>query len=379
MDIERSLRGKGPWLVVTTCVIGLAGGALAFAAPKGLPDQEAARSDRSCLEGATSLVVKATGRERDFVLEAPGQVIDASGVTWIGSGSESTLVGFEGEHPTCFSGGAEGAILDGGFQLDAMYECTPEHCPGGQCPRPCYAYHSAAGLGPDAGGLQIVEDVQIRRTGDGISLQTSAARDVIARRVYMFEIHDDAFESDFGLAGFTAEDNLVDGAYTAFAMRMRDSATGDQRDELWTIRANLIRLRQFPNGYKQRPGHGNVFKLDKSPNEPRFRMTGNTVVVGPDTGGRTLFPPVSRVEQCSENLYLFVGTNEQWQDALASDEIADGGNNGERLAALNERFPGCFDVRIRTSGMSEDDFLATEGWFDAVNRWKAEHVAGLVG
>ncbi|NNF13745.1 MAG: hypothetical protein HKN72_11000 [Gemmatimonadetes bacterium] len=360
-------------------MIGLAGAALAFATPGGVADQKAAALDGSCLEGTTSSIVKATGRERDFVVDAPGQVIDASGVTWIGSGQESTLVGFEGEHPTCFSGGAEGAILDGGFELDAMYECTPDHCPDRQCPRPCYAYHSAAGLGPDAGGLQIVEDVQIRRTGDGISLQTAASRDVIARRVYMYEIHDDAFESDFGLAGFTAEDNLVDGAYTAFAMRMRDSATEDQRDELWTIRDNLIRLREFPNGYRQRPGHGNVFKLDNSPNEPRFRMTGNTVVIGPDTGGQTLFPPVSRVEECRENLYLFVGTEGQWQDALVSDNLADGGNNGERMAALNQSFPGCFEVRIRSSGMSEDDFLATEGWSDAVDRWKAEHVAGLIG
>lgn len=368
---------RGPWLFTVTCALGLIGGALAFEARGGV-DRGHAQADPSCLDGTASSVIRATGRERDFVLDRPGQVVDASGVSWIGSGSESTLVGFEGEHPTCFSGGREGAILDGGFQLDAMYECTPEHCPDGQCPRPCYAYHSAAGLGPDAGGLQIVEDVQIRRTGDGISLQTAAARDVIARRVYMYEIHDDAFESDFGLAGFTAEGNLVDGAWTAFAMRMRDSATGDQRQVLWTIRDNLIRLHQFPNGYKQRPGHGNVFKLDKSPNEPRFRLTGNVVVVGPDTGGRTLFPPVSRVEECSQNLYLFVGSDRQWQDALASDDIADGGTNGQRLAALNEKFPGCFDVRVRTSDISEEEFLAAEGWYVEVNRWKAEHVAGRI-
>lgn len=365
------------WLAIGTCLIGAGGSALAFAATRGTPVQQVARVYASCLDGATS-IVKATGRERDIVLDTPDQVIDASGVTWIGSGSETTLVGFEGDHATCFSGGVEGAVLDGGMPYDAMYECTREHC-GGECPTPCYAYHSAAGLGPDVGALQIVEDVQIRRSGDGISLETAAARDVIARRLYMYDIHDDAFESDFGLAGFTIEDNLVDGAWTAFAMRLRDDAPGDQSDELWTIRNNLVRLQAFPNGYKQRPGHGNVFKLDKSPNEPRFRMTGNTIVLGPDTGGRSLFPAVSRVEECADNVYLFLGTEEQWGDALASDAIDDGGNNGQRLAALNERFPGCFDVRVRSSEMSEDEFLAAEGWSDAVERWKALHVAGLIG
>ena len=175
------------------------------------------------------------------------------------------------------------------------------------------------------------------------------------------------------------EDNLVDGAYTAFAMRLRDDAPGDQSDELWTIRDNLVRLQEFPNGYRQRSGHGNVFKLEESPNEPRFRMTGNTIVIGPDTGGRTLFPPVSRLEECSANRYLFLGTEPQWEEVLATDVIDDGGTNGQRLATLNERFPGCFDVRTRPPGMTEDEFLVAEGWKDAVERWKAEHVAGSIG
>jgi hypothetical protein len=261
--------------------------------------------------------------------------------------------------------------------VDAMYECTTEHC-GGTCPTPCYSYHSAAGLGPDVGALQVIEDIQIRDTGDGVSLETDAARDAVVRRVYMHNIHDDAFESDFGLGGFTVEDVLVERAYTAFAMRLRGGASGDQRDRLWTIRDNLVRLYAFPNGYKQKAGHGNVFKLDESANEPRFRMTGNTIVVGPDPGSSTLFPPVSRVEECANNVYLFLDTQAAWEDALDSDGQDDGGNNGERLAALNQRFPGCFDVRVRSVGMSEAEFLVAEGWTAAVANWKASHVAGSI-
>jgi hypothetical protein len=329
----------------------------------------------SCL--AASSTVESGSPHVEYVFSSPGHAVNASAVVWSGSGQEETLVSFEGDYPACFSGGAHGAVLDGGMPVDAMYECTTEHC-GGTCPTPCYSYHSAAGLGPDVGALQVIEDIQIRDTGDGVSLETDAARDAVVRRVYMHNIHDDAFESDFGLGGFTVEDVLVERAYTAFAMRLRGGASGDQRDRLWTIRDNLVRLYAFPNGYKQKAGHGNVFKLDESANEPRFRMTGNTIVVGPDPGSSTLFPPVSRVEECANNVYLFLGTQAAWEDALDSDGQDDGGNNGERLAALNQRFPGCFDVRVRSVGMSEAEFLVAEGWTAAVANWKASHVAGSI-
>ena len=328
----------------------------------------------TCLDRVET-VVTASAEVYDYVVDSDGLGIDASGVVWKGRGRESRLVGVEGDHSVCLSGGARGAVIDGGMPEDAMYECTVEHC-GGACPTPCYAYHSAAGLGPDLPGLQVIEDLEIRHSGDGISLHTEISGDAVVRRVYVHNIHDDAFESDFGLAGFTIEESLADRVNTAFAMRLRSSADGDQREELWTIRDNLVRLHEFPNGYRQRPGHGNVFKLDKSPNEPRFILTGNTVVVGPDTGGATLFPPVSRVEECSGNTYLFLGDQDALDEALRADEIEDGGNNGERLRALEELFPGCFDVRVRPSPMTEDEFLASEGWFAAVAEWKALHVAG---
>lgn len=327
-----------------------------------------------CLDAAATMET-ASAQVLEYFFTSAGHAVDASGVSWLGSGEESTLVSFEGDHAACFSGGSRGAVLDGGMPLDAVYECTTEHC-GGTCPTPCYAYHSAAGLGPDVGALQVIEDLEIRNSGDGISLETDASRDVVVRRVYLRDIHDDAFESDFGLAAFTIEDVLVERAFTAFAMRLRSGASGDQSERLWAIHDNLVRLHEFPNGYKQRAGHGNVFKLDQSSNEPRFRMTGNMIVVGPDTGGSTLFPPVSRVEECADNLYLFLGDQAAWEDALDSDNIVDGGNNGERLALLNAQFPGCFDVRVRPEGMSEAEFLAAAGWTAAVTNWKASHTAG---
>jgi len=361
------------WLIGTSLVFVTAG----VVSRRATVDPRRAQATESCLATART-VERASPKTRDYLIDSDEHAIDASGVHWLGRGKENTLVGFEGDHATCFSGGSRGAVLDGGMPSDAMYECTPEHCPGGECPTPCYAYHSAAGLGPDAGGIQIIEDLEIRHSGDGISLQTEAARDAIVRRVYLHDLHDDAFESDFGLAGFTIEESLVDRVNTAFAMRLRSDAPGDQRDRLWTIRGNLVRLYEFPNGYKQRPGHGNVFKLDKSPNEPRFRIVDNTIVVGPNPEGATLFPPVSRVEECARNTYLFLGPETAWKEALDDEEIEDGGTNGERLAALNERFPGCFDVRLRPDGTSEDDFLAAEGWTAAVDDWKATHIAGSV-
>jgi len=327
-----------------------------------------------CLDEATT-VEKASANVYDYVFNLAGHAVDAGGVTWQGIGEERTLVEFDGSQAACFSGGSEGGLIDVGIPFDAQYECTAEHCPGGVCPTPCYAYHSASGLGPDAVGIQIVEDLEIRNSGDGLSMGLPSGN-IVARRLYLHDLHDDALESDFGLSGYTIVDNLLDRVNTAFAMRLRSSASGDQRNELWEIRNNLVRLHEFPNGYKQRPGHGNVFKLDHSPNEPRFRLTGNTIVVGPNPEGSTLFPPVSRVEECAANRYLFLGTKAAWDDVLDSDRVDDGGTNGERLAALNALFPGCFTIRLRPAAMTIDDFLAAEGWTSAVESWKSSHPAG---
>jgi hypothetical protein len=327
-----------------------------------------------CVDEATS-VEAANGAVYDYSFNLAGHAIDAGGVSWLGVGEERTLVEFDGSQGACFSGGSRGALIDVGIPYDAQYECTAEHCPGGVCPTPCYAYHSASGLGPDAIGIQIVEDLEIRNSGDGLSMGLPSGN-IVARRLYLHDLHDDALESDFGLSGYTIEDNLLDRVNTAFAMRLRSSATGDQRNELWEIRNNLVRLHEFPNGYKQRPGHGNVFKLDKSPNEPRFRLTNNTIVVGPNPEGSTLFPPVSRVEECTANRYLFLGTRAAWEDVLDSDRIDDGGTNGERLAALNALFPGCFEIRLRPATTTIENFLAAEGWTAAVESWKSDHAAG---
>jgi hypothetical protein len=299
-------------------------------------------------------------------------------VVWIGAGEEATLVGFDGDQIACFSGGEQGGVIDGGMPEDAYYECTTEHC-GGTCPSSCVAYHSAAGLGPDVAALQYVEDLVIRHSGDGVSLQTEAAGTVVARRLYLHDLHDDAFESDFGVAGFTIEDCLVDRTYVGFAMRLRSTASGDQTGQLWDIRNNSVRLHRFTHAYQEDPGHGNLFKLDNSANEPRFQLHDNLFVVGPISVGSTLFPPVSRVESCSGNTYLFVGTQAEWDDTLDSDTHPDGGTNGERMSELNSRFDGCFDVRVKPAAATVDSFLTAEGWTARVAAWRASHVAGATG
>lgn len=304
--------------------------------------------------------------------------MDASGVTWYGDGSESTVLHTVGTQQACFGGGSSGAIVDGAIPFDAMYECNPRHCPDGKCPRPCYAYHSAAGIGPDVTNLQIFEDLLIRKTGDGISLDSDASGDVIARRIYMYEIHDDAFESDFGSGGFLIEDVLVESANAAFAMELRNSAGSvDQTDKVWNIRNNLVRLVAFPNTYRQREGHGNLYKLQGDLNEPIFKIVGNTFVLGPVLGSEDIMPPVSRTHECADNAILWTGTQAQWDSYQDEGYHPDGGTLGQRLSALNSTFGStCMDVRIKPDGLSVDEFLAQEGWHALVQQWKTAHPAG---
>lgn len=332
----------------------------------------------TCLDGASSIEKASSSKDR-YKFDSPKKAVDASGVDWQGSGDEASLVRTEGSDQACFSGGKNGSILDGGFPLDASYECNSTHCPSGGCPNPCYAFHSAAGLGPDVTNVHIIEDLQIRNTGDGISMQTADSRDVIVRRVYMLNIHDDAFESDFANGGFVIDDCLVEHAYVGFAMRLRSSASGDQTNKVWAIRNNLIRLSSNINNYKQKPGHGNLYKLDGGSNEPIFVLIGNTFVLGPVMGGKKVMPPVSQTQECSNNTILWLGSQSDWDSYMGSSDHPDGGNNGERLAALNSKFGStCMNIVIKPSGTSVDGFLDQQGWNSKVQQWKNSHVAGTI-
>ncbi|MBT8487552.1 MAG: hypothetical protein KJO65_01880, partial [Gemmatimonadetes bacterium] len=286
-----------------------------------------------------------------------------------------------GSFAGCFSGGTTGAVIDGGQPFDAVYECESRHCPNGDCPEPCYAYHSAAGVAPHGTNLQVFENLVIRRTGDGFSLDESYSSTVVARGIYMYEVHDDAFESDFGKAGYVIEDVLVDGASSGFAMRLRSSADGaDQTDQVWEIRNSLVRLMSFPNNYKQREGHGNLYKLEGDLNEPIFKITGNTFVLGPVMGSEDIVPPVDQTHECADNTILWTGTREQWDSYQDEGHHPDGGDIGQRLAGLNARYgPTCMDVRIRPDELTIDEFLTHEGWYGLVDEWKATHPAGQIG
>lgn len=332
----------------------------------------------SCLAAAIT-IEQAVSSEDDYYFNTVGHAVDAGGVTWSGDGSETTWVDTHGSMQACFTGGTRGAVIDGGMPFDAVYECSSRHCPNGNCPIPCYAYHSSAGVAPHVTNLQVFEDLQIRRAGDGFSLDELSS-DVTARGIYMYEIHDDAFEGDFGKASFLIEDVLVDGASSGFAMRLRSSAEGvDQTDQVWEIRNSLVRLMAFPNNYAQREGHGNLYKLQGDLNEPIFKIAGNTFVLGPVLGSEDILPPVSRTHECADNTILWTGTQAQWDDYMEQGYHPDGGDLGQRLAALNATFgPTCMDVRIKPDGLSIDDFLTQEGWYSLVAEWKATHPAGQI-
>jgi hypothetical protein len=74
---------------------------------------------------------------------------------------------------------------------------------------------------------------------------------------------------------------------------------------------------------------------------------------------------------------LWTGTQAQWDSYQTADTHPDGGDNGQRLAALNGTFGAtCMQVRVKPDGMSAEDFLTQEGWYALVDTWKATHVAG---
>jgi len=86
-----------------------------------------------------------------------------------------------------------------------------------------------------------------------------------------------------------------------------------------------------------------------------------------------LFPFVSRVVGCSDNVLLFAGSEAEWQQALLSGCDNDGNDglcDGERMLALAD----CFSVVTKLDSESEADFLAAH-WDPYVVAWKASHAA----
>lgn len=329
---------------------------------------------QSCLEGRS--VIEASEGEPEYTFNSPGQGVDAEGVEWEGiRGHAIHLLGRIGKGgEACFAGGE---VL-GPYDERSVYECSSKHCPDHECPEPCLAYHTTAALAPEVDAeLTVIEDFRGSDYGDGISLER-ASGDVLIRRAYLQDLKDDAVESDWGRHSVTIVDSLFDRVTVGLATRQRKKgAKKGSANEVWELRSSLIRLYAWPNTYRMQPGHSGFFKVDKKKKrQVTYRVAGNVFFAGPVASrGAVLFPIATKTEECDNNRLFWSGSRDAWEEVLEGGDGADKMNNGERLAALNEAFPDCYDVTVKPEGQSEADFVA-EHWTPRVNAWHAAHPAG---
>jgi hypothetical protein len=328
---------------------------------------------QSCLDGKD--VIEASEAEDEYEYTSPGQGVDAAGVAWEGvSGHALHLIGRLGKDEACFAGGE----VRGPYDEGSVYECSSKHCPDHVCPEPCLAYHTTAALAPEVdAGLTVIDDFRGSDYGDGISLER-ASGDVLIRRAYLHDLHDDAVESDWGRHSVTIVDSLFDRVTVGLATRQRKKGGSKaSANEVWELRSSLIRLHAWPNTYRMEPGHSGFFKTDKKKKrQVTYRITGNVFFAGPIASeGAVMFPIATTTEECENNVLFWSGSPEAWEEVLDDGDGADKMNNRERLAALGEAFEDCYDVIVKPAGQSEGDFVA-EHWTPRANAWQASHAAG---
>jgi hypothetical protein len=334
-------------------------GALAFALALGAG---AARAE-SCRD-AVKAPERAKVERTTYLFETPGRAVDAAGIVWRNVGHHA--IRLRGKDSACWSGGT----IIGPFPEDAVYECKLAH--GWRGGGPCMGFHTTAGIAPEVAAPEtLIEDVRVSDYGDGISLEALSGP-VLVRRAYLHDLHDDAVENDFG-ARVTVEDSLIERAYIAFASRPRSSTRLDQRQKVFTVRRNLVLLHRFTNAYKQKPGHGGVFKWPEDGTGPRFAVTDNVFVLDDPGAGQLAVPLTNQVEDCRNNRLLWAGSRADYRAWLADGGgLSDGRrNNSARLAALAR----CYDVVVKPADQTKAAFLA-EHWDPLVAEWKRTHAAG---
>ena len=327
----------------------------------------------SCVDAGSSFEqASATVTEYEFL--TPGHVVAAAGIRWLGIEDEAlSLLGVE---RGCFRGG----LVDGPYDDASVYECSNVHCPVAGCPEPCLAYHTTACIAPESTGGQEIEDIECSHYGDGISRKL-ASGDIVLRHAHLHDLQDDAIEDDYGLSNTRVFDSLIDGVHVSFGDRQRSTQNNDATGREWEVRGSLIRVRPDANPYKQRPGHGGFWKGDKSAlHQHRYRITNNVFVAQGLKQGGLLFPVVGYVDECEGNALLWAGPitgSGGWEESLADlSGFADGLSDGERLAALNAAFPGCYQVVLKPEDRTEAEFLDAplaelggKSWNQRVAQW----------
>jgi hypothetical protein len=327
----------------------------------------------SCRNAGRSSEPATSARTR-YAFAAPGHVVEAMGITWLGVGGHALKL--DGPAPGCWVGGR----ADGPYDDRSVYECTREHCPAAGCPSPCLAYHITACVAPASPGGQVIEGLECAHYGDGVSRERSSG-DVELRRVQLRDLNDDAVEDDYGLSNTRVLASLIDGVHCAFGDRQRSSENNVATGTQWEVRDSLIRVRPNANPFKRRFGHGGFWKGDHDPShQHRYRLTNNVFVAQGMKQGGLLFPVAGWVDECAGNVLLWAGPLTGaggLQEALAGQrDFADGLAEHARLAALNAAFPGCFRLVAKPARQSEQEFLATplaelggKSWRQLVAEW----------
>lgn len=294
-------------------------------------------------------------------------------------------------HPVCWDWGAFSATLTPTKDADTYYGCTAEHgYPGSG---PCYSYHDPStpkGIAPNviadwpSTTSWTVERARILDEGDGIAIQPNAGHGVVRDTLLEF-IHDDALEDDFCRPrDLLVENVFINRAFMAFAFDVRSSEDppcfnrGD-----WRIRDSLVRMHKFAHSYKNRPGHGGVFKDANGGdfgNKRVVEFVDNVVLLGPVAGaGQVQFPPTHfGPMQCSGNVYLWSGTQADFDAMMATGDGYEAVSNQARVDFWHEDFPGCFTFVVKNSNETVAEFLARDlpelggqSWDDLTAAWNA--------
>lgn len=312
----------------------------------------------------------ASSGDDDYTL-GDGEGLVATDVTWSPAyedGANAVTVGGSGE-ACMLNGGIFGPIPN-----NAVYECLPQHCPGGTCPTPCLAYHTKAGIEHARTTDTLYHGQCIRREGDGIS-STATAGGLMVKGSYFALNHDDAIEHDH-CKNIVVQDVLMESVFMATAAKLRvaDEGTIDCTGSVIDIRASIVKLNEFPNQHELKTGHGGLYKTTVG-NSPKRVLKGNHIIVGPVVGdGQEVIPPPSlfvNENDCTNNVYYFRGTEAAYAAFLADSDGRDAMTNGERLTQLGE---SCIEVIAKPDSQSDGDFLL-EYVSPIISAWKYNHAA----
>jgi len=167
--------------------------------------------------------------------------------------------------------------------------------------------------------------------------------------------------------------SYVENAFMVAATNPQTGLNVDCSQNTIKLINNVIRIVKFPNTYKQRPGHGGLWKTPALPNSPKRVMKGNSVYFGPIVGNnQEILPPASLFaspSDCDNNTFYFAGDATQWNTWLADSDGINAQTNAERLADLAY----CVTVVKRTDlGLTESQFLSTV-WADVAFDWIFTH------